>query len=294
MPESISRIGFGTWTYAPADAEQRREALREARALGCTFVDTSNLYGWGEAESLLGETFADDRDSVTIATKAGYVTEDGQQDFSPDAVRRSLEGSLRRLRTDYVDLLQLHNPAPEHVTDDLVAALLRDGRIRAWGISARTPDEALALVARFAPAAVQVNFNLGDLRALRNGLFDACRKRRIQVIARTPLAAGFLTGALNAERAFDEGDQRARFDAASRARWTAAVERLRPVFADAPEATPAQNALRFCLSFDAVSHVIPGMTDVAQVRENLAAARLPRLSSAQLRTIDDTYDALFA
>jgi aryl-alcohol dehydrogenase-like predicted oxidoreductase len=289
---SVHRIGFGTWVYGPADTGERLAALREARALGCTFFDTSNLYGWGEAETLLARAFGDARGSVKIATKAGYVTPGGQQDFAPDAVRRSLDASLARLQTEYVDLLQLHNPAPDQVSDALVTALRREERIRTWGISARTPDEALLLVRRFTPDAVQVNFNLGDLRARRSGLFDACRRRGIAVIARTPLAAGFLTGALG-DGAFADEDHRNRFDADTRARWVAAVERLRPVFDDVPEATPAQNALRFCLSFEAVTHVIPGMTHVAHVRENLAAARLPRLSPSQLRVIEATYDDLF-
>ena len=290
---SHERVGFGTWTYGAAADEERVAALREAHALGCTFYDTSNLYGWGHAEALLGVAFEGIRENVRIATKAGYTSADGAQDFSPDAVRRSLDGSLQRLRTEYVDLLQLHNPAPEQVTDRLVSALQADGRLRAWGISARTPDEALALVERFSPAAVQVNFNLGDLRAARNGLFDTCAAAGIAVVARTPLAAGFLTGTLGADASFSEDDQRARFDEATRLRWLSAAERMQPAFADVPGATPAQNALRFCLSFDAVSYVIPGMTTVSQVRENMAAARLPRLSQAQLATIASVYDAIF-
>jgi aryl-alcohol dehydrogenase-like predicted oxidoreductase len=140
---------------------------------------------------------------------------------------------------------------------------------------------------------VQVNFNLGDLRALRNGLFDECRRLGVAVIVRTPLAAGFLTGTLDAGTAFHDDDHRSRYDADARARWVQAAERMQPAFDDAPRATPAQNALRFCLSFDAVRYVIPGMMQVAQVRENLAAAQLPRLAPARLRLVQSIYDDIF-
>jgi aryl-alcohol dehydrogenase-like predicted oxidoreductase len=306
---AISEIGFGTWAiggdshgmvaYGPADDDESLRSLAAARELGCTFFDTSNLYGWGHAEKLLGRAFASCRQDVVLATKAGYSSPDGQQDFSPAAVRRSVEGSLRRMRTDYVDLLQLHNPAPEdrEGSDALLAeldALREEGLIRAAGLSARSPDEALTFVRERRLDAVQVNFNLGDLRAWQNGLFDACRAAGVGVIARTPLASGFLTGQLGQADTFGVSDHRCRFDAETRARWTDAVLHLAPVFGDRAEATPAQNAIRFCLSFEAVSSVIPGMMRPADVREDLAAALLPRLSAEQLRSVEAVYDRVFS
>jgi len=304
----VSEIGFGTWAiggdahgtmgYGPADDGESLAALAEARASGCTFFDTSNLYGWGHSEDLLARAFAGRRRAVVLATKAGYVSPDGQQDFSPDAVRRSLDGSLRRLRTDHVDLLQLHDPPLDVLDggDGLFAALERmrsEGTVRAFGISARTPDEALLFAARYQPAFLQVNFNLGDLRALRNGLFDACREQGIGVIVRTPLAAGFLTGQIEASTSFAASDHRRRYGVDVRARWADAVRRLRPVFDDAPQATPAQNAIRFVLSFEAVSAVIPGMLRVSDVREDLRAAGLPRLDASRRQAVEAIYDQVF-
>jgi aryl-alcohol dehydrogenase-like predicted oxidoreductase len=305
----VSEIGFGTWAiggdapgtlgYGPADDEESISALAEALALGCTFFDTSNLYGWGHAEKLLARAFAGCRGGVVLATKAGYSSADGQQDFSTDAIRRSLEGSLNRLQTDYVDLLQLHNPS-QHVldgNDHLFAALdamRHEGAIRAFGISAQSPDEALLFATRYEPACLQVNFNLGDLRAWHNGLFEVCRARDIGVIARSPLAAGFLTGQLAASDTFAASDHRRRFDAERRTRWTDAVRLLRPIFDDAPDATPAQNAIRFGLSFEAVSVVIPGMMRVADVREDLGAQALPRLQPGQLRAVEAIYERVFS
>jgi aryl-alcohol dehydrogenase-like predicted oxidoreductase len=302
----VSEIGFGAWGiggnaagtlgYGATNDEQSLAALAEARRLGCTFFDTSNLYGWGRSETLLGRAFASCRSEIVIATKAGYVSADGDHDFSSDGIRRSLDNSLRRLQTDYVDLLQLHNPPPDAVDEHLITvldAMRREGTIRALGMAARTPDEALILAQRFRPASLQVNFNLADLRALRNGLFDTCREQSIAIIARTPLAAGFLTGRLAVEDKFDDSDHRARFGRTTRTRWIEAVQCLRPVFDDAVGATPAQNAIRFCLSFPEVSAVIPGMMRVSEVRENLAASRLPPLAERQLRTVEEIYDRVF-
>ena len=304
----VSEIGFGTWAiggdtngslgYGPTDDEESLAALAEARARGCTVFDTSNLYGWGHAEDLLAQAFAGCRRDVVLATKAGFASPDGRQDFSPDGIRRSLEGSLRRLRTDHVDLLQLHNPSPAVLdgNDRLFAALeamRHEGTIRAFGISAASPDEALLFATRYRPQCLQVNFNLGDLRAWHNGLFETCRARDIGVIVRSPLAAGFLTGQLGISATFAASDHRRRYDADTRARWVEAVQRLRPVFDDAPEATPAQNAIRFVLSFEAVSMVIPGMFRVSDVGEDLGAAGLPRLDASRRHAVEAIYDELF-
>jgi aryl-alcohol dehydrogenase-like predicted oxidoreductase len=304
----VSEIGFGTWAiggdgngtmgYGPTLDEESLAALQEARALGCTLFDTANLYGWGHSEALLARAFTACRREVVLATKAGYVSPDGRQDFSPDAIRRSVDGSLQRLQTDYVDLLQLHSPPQEALesNDGLFAALdtmQREGTIRAFGVSAASPDEALLFVARHQPSFLQVNFNLGDLRAWRNGLFETCRRQGIGVIVRTPLAAGFLSGQIGEADTFAVSDHRRRYGAEMRTRWTEAVRLLRPVFDDVPDATPAQNAIRFVLSFDAVSAVIPGMMRVSQVRDDLGTSHLPRLQADQLRAVEVVYDRVF-
>ena len=304
----VSEIGFGTWAiggdgngtmgYGPTLDEESLAALHEARSLGCTLFDTSNLYGWGHSEALLARAFAVCRREVVLATKAGYVSPDGRQDFSPDAIRRSVDCSLQRLQTDHLDLLQLHNPSPEALEEDdgLFAALdtmQREGIIRAFGISAGSPDEAQLFVSRHRPAFLQVNFNLGDLRAWRSGLFETCRQQGIGVIVRTPLAAGFLSGRIGEADTFAASDHRRRYGAEMRTRWTEAVRLLRPVFDDAPEATPAQNAIRFALSFDAVSAVIPGMTRVSDVREDFGTAGLPRLREDQLCAVEAIYERVF-
>lgn len=306
---TVSEIGFGTWGiggvgvdsigYGPADDDESMRALEEAFARGVNFYDTSNLYGWGHSERLLGTAFEGRREQVILATKAGFVDQEGRQDFSPDSIRRSLDGSLDRLRTEYVDLLQLHNPAPEALLDNgalwhLLENLQSDRTIRCFGISARSPDDALIFARQYTPACLQVNFNLADLRALRNGLFEQCKQKSIGVIVRTPLAFGFLTGRVRSDQHFEESDHRRRFSHDTRARWADAPKLYDSVFSGNGAATPAQNALRFCLSFDSVSTVIPGMMEVAHVRENLHASDAGALHAEQLRMIDEIYDMSFA
>src|SRR5207249_10447963 len=116
----ISEIGFGAWgiggasagavSYGPTDDGESLRALRRAFDLGVTFYDTADLYGHGHSEQLIGAAFRDIRTRVVLATKVGFLAPYGPQDFSPRHVRTALEGSLRRLQTDYVDVYQLHNP----------------------------------------------------------------------------------------------------------------------------------------------------------------------------------------
>jgi aryl-alcohol dehydrogenase-like predicted oxidoreductase len=291
----VSEIGFGTWglggdhggavAYGPANDETSRAALLAACDQGVNFFDTADLYGFGHSEELLGETFSGCRDKVVIASKGGFV-DAAKQDFSPAHLRRALENSLRRLRSDYVDLYQLHSPAinvlreqPEILT--LLAELRASGKIRAWGFSARAPEEARLAILEFGAPCVQVNFNLTDQRALTCGLLDLCRERRVGVIVRTPLCFGFLTGKYKADNSFAASDHRSRWSPEQLQRWQQANDIFQFLFEANPSDTPAQIALRFCLSFPAVSTLVPGMLTVDHVRENTASSNLGPLSAEQ-------------
>src|SRR6185295_5584920 len=146
---SVSEIGFGAWgiggrtvgetSYGDTDDRTSLVALRRALDRGITFFDTSSAYGEGHSEALIGEAFAARRDKVVIATKAGYDSWDKPPDFSPGAVVASAERSLARLRSDYVDLLQLHNPPAQALREggvrEALTRLQSSGKIRAWGVS---------------------------------------------------------------------------------------------------------------------------------------------------------------
>ncbi|TMJ21801.1 MAG: aldo/keto reductase, partial [Alphaproteobacteria bacterium] len=205
---SVSEIGFGAWgiggrtagttSYGDTDDCTLLAALARALDGGITFFDTSAAYGDGHSEALIGQAFAGRRDKVVIATKAGYESWDPAPDFSAAAVVASAEKSLARLRSDYVDLLQLHNPPAEALRDpELRRALERlqaAGKIRAWGVSAKSPAEAIEALTAFEAPMVQANFNMMDVRALESGLLAEAERRGAGFVGRTPLCFGFLSG----------------------------------------------------------------------------------------------------
>ena len=299
---AVSEIGFGAWgiggdaggavAYGPAERGESLDALHAALDRGITFYDTADFYGHGRSEELIGEAFGKRRAEVVIATKAGLLRDGAHYDFSPGYLRRSLEASLKRLRTDYVDLYQLHSPPPGAFDESTLAALesmRREGRIREIGLSARSPEEARGAIERHGFACVQVNFNLLDQRAPECGLFEIAERERTGMIVRTPLCFGFLTGRYSAHDAFHERDHRRRWSAGQRERWAGATARFADVVAALPGQTPAQFALRYCLSYTCVSSAIPGMLAASHVEENAGAAALPPLGPAERARIAEIY-----
>lgn len=285
---TVSEIGFGTWglggthegaiAYGPTDDEESLLALRYAFERGVIFYDTADLYGHGHSESLLGRAFGFHRRDVVIATKAGFLTA-GTQDFSPAYLEKALWQSLRRLQTDYVDVFLLHSPPLEQIrSQDRMLAILegfkRQGSARAVGVSVRSPEDGRAVALDGGVDVLEVNFNLTDQRALDCGLFDICSRQSIGLIVRTPLCFGFLTGTVDEATTFDARDHRCRWSIKQRSAWHQAQKEFGSCASAIEEQTPAQLALRFCLSYPAVSTVIPGMLTKAHVEENLRASTL--------------------
>ncbi len=288
----VSEVGFGAWgiggnaggavAYGPTNEDDSRAALLRAIELGINFFDTSDFYGFGHSEEILGRVLRADRSKLVIATKVGLLNATGDQDFSPGHIERSLDASLRRLHTDYVDLYQLHNPPLELLSADrsVVSTLERlkaAGKIRAFGVSLRGPDDGPVAVRDFGFECLQVNFNLLDQRAVENGLFDLCARRDVGVIVRTPLVFGFLTGRYSAGHDFDSTDHRRQWSSEQLERWAAAHRHFTALIDAKRGETPSQFALRFCLSFDCVSTAIPGMLKEEHVTENASASSLGRL-----------------
>jgi len=298
---SVSEIGFGAWgiggdaggaiAYGPADREASLQALRSALDHGITFFDTSDFYGNGTSEELIGIALRGRRADAVIATKVGML-ENGELDFSARHVRAAAAASLTRLRADYIDLYQLHSPPIEAVSDETLAALeslKREGSIRAYGLSARSPQEARLAIERFGFECVQVNFNLLDQRALECGLFDLAGKENVGVIVRTPLCFGFLTGRYSAHDAFHEKDHRRGWDSAQLERWAEACGLYSALIESVRGQTPAQFALRHCLAHPAVSTAIPGMLTAAHVEENAAASAMGAPDAAERARVTDIY-----
>lgn len=301
----VSAIGFGAWgiggctpgatSYGETDDQESRRALNAAFDGGVTFYDTSNVYGDGHSEELIGECFAGRRREIIIATKAGITSSYRGYDFSPAALRASLEGSLRRLRSDYVDLLQLHNGGPDIVMGDpevveLMQRFVAEGKIRCWGISTLSPEDALALMDVAGVGCFQVNCNILDWRAIDAGLPGQAASRGIGMIARTPLASGFLAGGVGKDTIFPANDHRSRWPRERIANWVEAAQSvLEGVnLADTPGNRVAL-ALRFCLSLEGVATVIPGMLTRSEVLASIAACAQGPLGRDVMQGIEGVY-----
>jgi aryl-alcohol dehydrogenase-like predicted oxidoreductase len=308
----VGPIGFGAWaiggnrfgnSYGSTDDAESQRAVRRAHDLGCNFFDTADVYGHGHSEEVLGAALAGLRQQVIIATKVGGnfynrdvrpalrdrigraigkpldqwpadaplpVTHDST--FSSSYVRFAVEQSLRRLRTDYLDLLQLHNPPIDLIaapaTYQALEDLKREGKIRFYGVSVHPPEEGLAAISAAMPDTVQIVYNIAR-REAEKAFFPAARAANVGVIAREPLANGLLAGKYGPDRTWEKGDIRGGMPPAYVAQVVSIGRRVQELAGKAG-VTAAQLALRFALDNDAISVVIVGMKTVAQVDENLS------------------------
>lgn len=290
----VSEIGFGAWgiggnrhgnSYGPTDDAESMRAVHRALDLGCSFFDTADYYGFGHSEAVLGRALEGMRDEVVIATKVGgnFYGAAPRLDMSPGYVRIACEQSLYRLRTDYIDVYQLHNPPAQTCGQpelyEVLADLKREGKIRAAGISIHDPEEGIDAIGTGAPDVVQVVYNVLR-REARDRLFPLAEERGVGIIAREPLMNGMLAGRYTPEATFSPGDIRHQWPRAYLERILDAVETFRHEAAERhPGVSLTQVALRFVLADPRVSSVIPGMKTVAQVEENLTAS-LPDLARA--------------
>lgn len=303
----VSEIGFGAWgiggrtagatSYGATDDTVSRRALAVALDRGITFFDTAPAYGDGHSERLIGEAVRGRRDRVVIATKAGLPGFGAPPDFSPAALRASLEGSLRRLGTDHVDLLQLHNPSLRdlRVRPEILEALegfRRAGLARAVGLSLKSPADGPPAIHAFAVRQLQVNLNMLDLRALDVGLLDVAAGTGTGIVARTPLAFGFLAARMAPGTVFPADDHRSLWPREQVDRWIAAADalfaRIPAVESDFQPRSVA--AIAFCLSLPAVSTVIPGLLSVEEV--DAAAEAVAPLPAEVMADLVATYRTL--
>jgi aryl-alcohol dehydrogenase-like predicted oxidoreductase len=294
----VSAIGFGAWgiggrtvdqtSYGDTDDQTSLAALARALDRGITFFDTSAAYGNGRSEELIGQAVRGRRARVVVATKAGYESWDRPPDFTPKGIVASVERSLRRLSTDYLDLLQLHNPPFEVLAApgvrEAIERLLGNGKIRAWGVSGKGPQEAVEALLAGAPV-VQANFNMMDVRALACGLLEEVARAGAGFIARTPLCFGFLSGTISRDTRFPPGDHRARWPRAQLDNWIDGAADLLAAAGASPGEAAAQAALRFCLAFPAVSSTIPGIMTPAEADQDATASDLGPLSPRAVEAI---------
>lgn len=272
----VSEIGLGGWQLANPLWDMHRSAdaeniVKQALEAGCDFFDTAPGYGDGRSEELLGRALKTVRSRVTVCTKFGH----GDEGFAAAAIRPSLEASLRRLQTDYVDILLLHNP-PLELMDGTSAPqyqelerLKTEGKLRVYGVSLDHGRELETVLKTTRCGAVEVLLNVFHQEPLA-----ACRTAAaagIGLIVKVPLDSGWLSGKYRRDSRFT--DIRSRWSPEIITRRAALVERFAALLP--PGTSLAHAALQYILAQPEVSTVIPGAKSVEQARDNFGAATTP-------------------
>jgi len=297
----------GPWTYdgEPAgwgqidDAESIR-AIHYALEAGINFFDTAANYGCGHSERILGQAIAGRRDKVILATKFGYIVDETNRVVARNdnevvkRIRQDCEASLRRLKTDYLDIYQFHRDdyALEKAGEirDFLETLVQEGKIRWYGWSTVNPEGARVFAQGEHCTAIQHWMNMGtDLPEM----LAVCEKYDQASIIRSPLGSGNLTGKFNSETVFPKDDMRSPWN--MRTEWWQQrfqrIEAVRKFFAKIGDArTQAQIALAWVWTRSPRAIPIPGFKTLAQVQENIQAMEFGLLNAAQMQKIDEIFE----
>lgn len=285
----VSAIGYGcmglTQSYPPYPArEDCLRIIRDAHDRGVTFFDTAEVYGPCTNEELLGEAVEPFRDEVRLATKFGYDLGGPSRDAlgraidlssRPEVIRRAVEGSLKRLRTDHIDLYYQHRVDPKTPIEDVagcVADLIREGKVLAWGLSEAAPETVRRAHAVCPVSAVQSEYSLW-YREPEKKLLPVLEELGIGFVPFSPLGKGMLTGRFTADTTFAKDDFRSvipRFGAGNIGTNMAVVDLVRR-WAKKKDTTPARLALAWLLAQKPWIVPIPGTKTLARLEENLGA-----------------------
>jgi aryl-alcohol dehydrogenase-like predicted oxidoreductase len=296
----VSAIGFGcmgiSQSYgAPLPKAEGVKLIRAAVERGVTFFDTAEVYGPFVNEEVVGEALAPVRDQVVIATKFGFDIDPATREnrgvtSRPERIRKAVEGSLKRLRIETIDLLYQHRVDPNVPIEDVagtVKNLIAEGKARHFGMSEPGVQTLRRAHAVQPVTALQNEYSLWTRGPETNGILEACDEFGIGFVPYSPLGKGFLTGAIDKDRKLGDGDFRntvPRFSREAMEKNQALVDLLRQ-FADANGATPAQIALAWLLAQRPWIVPIPGTTKLHRLEENIGAAGV-ELSDADLREIE--------
>lgn len=305
----ISRVGLGCWQlgsdWGELDLSEANAILKTSVDSGVTFFDTADVYGGGRSEEIIGNFLSGSnlQDEIFVATKLGRFGDLYPDNYTAESVRGRVEESLVRLKTEALDLVQLHCIPTNVMEGDeiwaILEALVAEGKIKRYGASVESMAEALLCIEK-APGltSLQIIFNIFRQRPIRK-LFDTAKEKQVGIIARVPLASGLLTGKFSVDTTFSDSDHRnynkdggafnvgETFAGLPFEKGVALSDKLKALVPDGQ--TLAQMALRWILDYDAVSVVIPGATRPAQAAGNAAIADLPPLSPALHETIRAFY-----
>jgi aryl-alcohol dehydrogenase-like predicted oxidoreductase len=305
----VSEIGLGAWQlggteWGEVSESESFETLRAAIENGINFFDTADVYGLGRSEELIGKFLAGRSEEVFVATKMGRFPEPGwPANFSLEAFHAHTEASLRRLRVEALDLIQLHCIPPEVLRRGEVFEWLRllkqEGKIKNFGVSVESIDEALISLEQPELASLQIIFNIFRQKPITT-LFDQAQARGVALIVRLPLASGLLSGRYTKETRFPASDHRTfnrngeqfnvgeTFAGLPFERGVELTESLKSLV---PQGiTMAQMALRWILDFEAVTVVIAGARNAAQAAANASASDLLPLSPELHEALKSFYE----
>ena len=303
----VSEISFGAWaiggSWGNVDDRESLRALHQAVDSGVNFLDTADVYGMGRSERLIAQLRSECSEEIIVATKAGRkLPSQTVEGYSRENLTGWVEESLRNLRADALDLLQLHCPStdlyyhPEvfGMLDDLVKA----GKIRYYGVSVERVEEALKAIEYPDVQTVQIIFNCFRQRPAER-LFPQAEGKGVGILARVPLASGLLTGKLRRDSQFDPADHRnfnrhgAAFDVGetfSGVDYDVALQAVEEIRSLLPAGmSMAQFALKWILMFNAVTCAIPGGKSPEQVKDNCRASDLPSLPPKIMEAIGELY-----
>ena len=305
----VSEISFGAWAIGSAwgevDDKESLAALHRAVDLGVNFIDTADVYGMGRSERLVARLRKERKETIYVTTKAGRrLNPHTAEGYNKANLTRFIDDSLKNLETDCIDLLQLHCPPPVLLYRPEFFALLDDfvraGKIRYYGASVETVEEALKAIEFPGVQTIQIIFNMFRHRPAEL-FFPEAKRRRVGILARVPLASGLLSGRMTRHTTFSKDDHRnfnrhgeafdrgETFSGVDYEVGLEAVEVLKGLVP--PGAAVAQLALRWILMFDAVTCAIPGAKRPAQVEDNCRASDLPPLSEVQMTKVRELYDS---
>lgn len=307
-----SEIAFGTWALGSdwwGQTDDPDRLIGRALELGVTFFDTGDAYGQGLNEEIVGRALAGaDRDSIQISTKFGYELDSDRkehsegerpQNWSPEHARRALEGSLRRLQTDFVDLYQLHNPRMDAIDrDDLFAeleAMKSEGLIREYGVALGPAigwrDEGVEALQRYPIAALQTVYNLLEQEPGSDFLAVA-EETGAGIMARVPTSSGLLEDKYTLDTTFTGNDHRRHRKREWLVDGLKKIDQLRFLVIEG-ERTMAQASLKFILAQERMACVIPTITSLAELEEFAGVADAPSLTAQEIDRIGSLYSSGF-